>query len=55
MVLSAFQALTIYGSQYALVVMGLLLVCTVLMAPKGLIANAGILLGSLFGRKNGGR
>lgn len=54
-VLSAFQALTIYGSQYALVVMGLLLVCTVLMAPKGLIANAGILLGSLFGRKNGSK
>jgi branched-chain amino acid transport system permease protein len=54
-VLSAFQALTIYGSQYALVVMGLLLVFTVLLAPKGLIANAGILLGSLFGRKNGGK
>jgi branched-chain amino acid transport system permease protein len=52
-VLSAFQALTIYGSQYALVVMGLLLVFTVLMAPKGLIANAGILLGSLFRPKNG--
>jgi branched-chain amino acid transport system permease protein len=54
-VLSAFQALTIYGSQYALVVMGLLLVFTVLLAPKGLIANAGILLGSLLGRKNGGK
>lgn len=54
-VLSAFQALTIYGSQYALVVMGLLLVLTVLLAPKGLIANAGILLGSLFGRKNGSK
>jgi len=53
-VLSGFQALTIYGSQYALVVMGLLLVCTVLLAPKGLVANAGILLGSLFTRKNGG-
>ncbi|WP_188721215.1 branched-chain amino acid ABC transporter permease [Nitratireductor aestuarii] len=52
-VLSGFQALTIYGSQYALVVMGLLLVCTVLLAPKGLVANAGILLGSLFNRKNG--
>ena len=36
-VLSGFQALTIYGSQYALVVMGLLLVVTVLAAPKGLI------------------
>lgn len=52
-VLSAFQALTIYGSQYALVVMGLLLVCTVLMAPRGLIANAGLLLASLLRRKNG--
>jgi branched-chain amino acid transport system permease protein len=54
-VLSVFQALTIYGSQYALVVMGLLLVCTVLMAPKGLITNAGLWLGSLFDRKNGGK
>jgi urea transport system permease protein len=36
-VLAAFQALTIYGSQYALVVMGLLLVVTVLIAPEGLI------------------
>ena len=35
-----FQALTIYGSQYALVVMGLLLVATVLFAPEGLIAHA---------------
>jgi ABC-type branched-subunit amino acid transport system permease subunit len=38
-VLAAFQALTIYGSQYALVVMGLLLVATVLMAPEGLIVT----------------
>jgi ABC-type branched-subunit amino acid transport system permease subunit len=38
-VLAAFQALTIYGSQYALVVMGLLLVATVLMAPEGLIVG----------------
>ncbi len=36
-VLAVFQALTIYGSQYALVVMGLLLVVTVLVAPNGLI------------------
>jgi branched-chain amino acid transport system permease protein len=36
-VLTIFQALTIYGSQYALVVMGLLLVVTVLVAPEGLI------------------
>jgi len=38
LVLAVFQALTIYGSQYALVVMGLLLVLTVLLAPEGLIA-----------------
>jgi branched-chain amino acid transport system permease protein len=36
-VLAGFQALTIYGSQYALVVMGVLLVATVLMAPNGLV------------------
>lgn len=54
-VLSVFQALTIYGSQYALVVMGLLLVGTVLLAPRGLIANAGLLLGSLFTRRNGSK
>lgn len=36
-VLGGFQALTIYGSQYALVVMGVLLVLTVLLAPRGLI------------------
>lgn len=54
-VLSVFQALTIYGSQYALVVMGLLLVCTVLLAPRGLVANAGLLVGSLFARKNGSK
>lgn len=37
LVLGGFQALTIYGSQYALVAMGLLLVLTVLLAPDGLI------------------
>jgi urea transport system permease protein len=37
LILAGFQALTIYGSQYALVVMGLLLVLTVLFAPDGLI------------------
>ncbi len=36
-VLAIFQALTIYGSQYALVVMGLLLVVTVLAAPNGMV------------------
>lgn len=48
LVLSVFQALTIYGSQYALVVMGLLLVVTVLVAPRGLIGTLGGWLGSLF-------
>jgi ABC-type branched-subunit amino acid transport system permease subunit len=37
LLLGGFQALTIYGSQYALVFMGLLLVLTVLAAPQGLI------------------
>ena len=37
LVLGGFQALTIYGSQYALVVMGALLVLTVLLAPEGLV------------------
>jgi ABC-type branched-subunit amino acid transport system permease subunit len=36
-VLAGFQALTIYGSQYALVVMGVLLVLTVLIAPNGIV------------------
>ena len=46
-VLAAFQALTIYGSQYALVVMGLLLVATVLVAPEGLIVTSAKLAGRL--------
>ena len=49
-VLAGFQALTIYGSQYALMVMGLLLVVTVLLAPRGLVVGlaagaAGLLRG----------
>src|SRR3546814_17797513 len=36
-VLWVFQTLSIYGSQYALVVMGALLVATVLFAPEGLV------------------
>lgn len=47
LVLSVFQALTIYGSQYALVVMGLLLVITVLVAPRGIIGTLGMWLGKL--------
>lgn len=49
-VLAAFQALTIYGSQYALVVMGVLLVATVLIAPEGLIVS----LARVFGRRRRG-
>ncbi len=37
LVLALFQQLTIRGSQYALVVMGLLLLLTVLFAPDGLV------------------
>jgi branched-chain amino acid transport system permease protein len=37
LLIGGFQALTVYGSQYALVVMGALLVVTVLLAPEGLI------------------
>lgn len=52
LVLAGFQSLTIYGSQYALVVMGALLLVTVLVAPQGLIVGAMTLLGRLF-RKDG--
>ena len=37
LLIGGFQALTVYGSQYALVVMGALLVFTVLLAPEGLV------------------
>ncbi|SCB10117.1 branched-chain amino acid transport system permease protein [Bradyrhizobium shewense] len=50
MVLAAFQALTIYGSQYALVFMGVLLVLTVLIAPNGLVLGAMNWLGRLAAR-----
>jgi urea transport system permease protein len=49
-VLAAFQALTIYGSQYALVFMGVLLVLTVLIAPNGLVLGAMNWLGKLAAR-----
>jgi urea transport system permease protein len=52
-VLFAFQTLTIYGSQYALVVMGALLVFTVLVTPDGLIASAMKRLGRLSGPRAG--
>ena len=38
-VLAGFQALTIYGSQYALVAMGALLLATVLLLPDGLFVG----------------
>ncbi len=37
LVLVGFQQLTIYGSQYALIVMGALLLATVLFAPEGIV------------------
>lgn len=46
-VLAVFQWLTIYGSQYALVVMGFLLVATVLFAPKGLVVTLAGMIGRL--------
>jgi urea transport system permease protein len=51
-VLSVFQTLTIYGSQYALVVMGAFLVVTVLVAPEGVIKLIGDRIGRLV---RGGR
>ncbi|MGY8706699.1 branched-chain amino acid ABC transporter permease [Bradyrhizobium sp. 18BD] len=49
-VLAAFQALTIYGSQYALIFMGVLLVLTVLIAPNGLVLGFMNWLGRLAAR-----
>jgi ABC-type branched-subunit amino acid transport system permease subunit len=54
-VLSAFQALTIYGSQYALVFMGVLLVLTVLIAPNGLVLGVMNLLSRLATRGKRGK
>ncbi|WP_029076729.1 ABC transporter permease subunit [Kaistia adipata] len=52
-VLAAFQALTIHGAQYALVVMGFLLVLTVLLAPRGIILALAGFLGRLGKSKRG--
>nr|WP_249154130.1 branched-chain amino acid ABC transporter permease [Bradyrhizobium diazoefficiens] len=49
-VLAAFQALTIYGSQYAFVFMGVLLVLTVLIAPNGLVLGVMNWIGGLATR-----
>lgn len=51
LVLAVFQALTIYGSQYALVVMGALLLATVLIAPQGLVVLAMRGVAKLFDRR----
>jgi branched-chain amino acid transport system permease protein len=53
-VLAAFQALTIYGSQYALVFMGVLLVLTVLIAPNGLVLGVMNLISRLAARRSNG-
>lgn len=54
LLLGGFQALTIYGSQYALVLMGLLLVLTVLMAPDGLVTAISRLPRWIAARRNKG-
>jgi ABC-type branched-subunit amino acid transport system permease subunit len=51
LLIGGFQALTIYGSQYALVFMGLLLVLTVLLAPEGLITALARLPQKLWQRR----
>ncbi|MGN7871325.1 ABC transporter permease subunit [Paracoccus sp. 22332] len=50
-VLIVFQMLTIHGSQYALVVMGVLLVITVLAAPRGIVMGIVDAAGHLTRRK----
>ena len=52
LVLSVFQFLTIYGNQYALIVMGVLLTLTVLLAPNGIVAGIMQWLGQVFGRRD---
>jgi branched-chain amino acid transport system permease protein len=51
LVLWGFQTLTIYGSQYALVVMGALLLIVVLATPQGVVLGAMRLLARLGGGK----
>ncbi|BBI51418.1 hypothetical protein HORIV_38390 [Vreelandella olivaria] len=52
-VLGIFQNLTIYGSYYAFVIMGLLLVVVVVYMPEGLIPGLVRLFGRLRKRKEG--
>lgn len=54
-VLAGFQALTIHGSQYALVVMGVLLVLTVLLAPRGLVFGLATLFSGRLRRRTAER
>jgi ABC-type branched-subunit amino acid transport system permease subunit len=54
LVLAVFQALTIYGSQYALVCMGVLLVITVLIAPNGLVLGVMNFISRLAARRKQG-
>lgn len=53
LVLSLFQFLTIYGSQYALIVMGVLLTLTVLVSPDGIVAGLMQWLGRTWKRIRG--
>lgn len=51
----AFQSLTIYSEQYALVFMGLLLLATVLMLPQGLVVSLAQGARRVLGRAGAGR
>ena len=51
LLIGGFQLLTVYGSQYALVAMGVLLVLTVLLAPEGLITALAMLPRRLLRRR----
>ena len=51
--LFAFQTITIYSEQSALVLMGLLLVATVLFAPRGLMVGVGQSLARYSARRGG--
>ncbi len=51
LVLVGFQQLTIYGSQYALIVMGAILLLTVLFAPEGIVLT----IARWIERRRGGR
>lgn len=50
LVLWIFQSLTIHGSQYALVVMGALLLATVLIAPDGVVLSLARFIERVWGR-----